>query len=138
MVDISYLGYSKCETPDKNPGALLRSPFLPFDGMNEQGLAIGMMALSTADGPDDPQKQTVGSLMIIRLMLDQAKDVDEAIALFEKVNIDFQGGPPLHYFITDRSGRSVVVEFVDQKLSVLPNSSTLAGGNQLYPHRIIP
>ena len=122
MVDISYLGYSKNDDPGKNPGGLMQSPLLPFDGMNEQGLAVGMMALSAADPPKNPQKQTVGSLLIIRLMLDHARNVEEAIALFNKVNIDFQGGPPLHYFITDRSGRSVVVEFVGKKLSVLPNT----------------
>jgi hypothetical protein len=119
MVDISYLGYARSEYPDKNPGGLLRSPFLPFDGMNEKGLAIGMMALPSANGPNDPQKQTVSSLMIIRLMLDYAQNVDEAIAVMENFNIDFQGGPPLHYFITDRSGRSAVVEFVDDKISLL-------------------
>jgi len=122
MVDISYLGYSKSDAPEKNPGGLLRSPLLPFDGMNEKGLAVGMMALSSAQAPDDPQKQTVTSLLIIRLMLDHAKNVEEAIAIFENYNIDFQGGPPLHYFITDRSGRSVVVEFVNRKISVLRNT----------------
>lgn len=119
MVDISYLGYARSDAPDKNPGGLLQSPRLPFDGMNEQGLAVGMMAVPTAHGPDDPQKQTVSSLLIIRLMLDYAKNVEEAIAIFENFNIDFQGGPPLHYFITDRSGKSVVVEFLDRKISVL-------------------
>jgi hypothetical protein len=122
MVDISYLGYSKSDAPDKNPGGLFRSPLLPFDGMNEKGLAIGMMALPSAQAPDDPQKQTVSSLLIIRLMLDYAKDVDEAIAIIENFNIDFQGGPPLHYIITDRSGKSVVVEFVNKKISVLRNT----------------
>ncbi len=122
MVDISYLGYSKIDSPEKNPGGLLQSPLLPFDGMNERGLAVGMMALPAAHPADDPEKQTVGSLMVIRLVLDHAKDVDEAIALFGAVNIDFRGGPPLHYFIVDRSGRSVVVEFVNRKLSVLPNT----------------
>jgi predicted choloylglycine hydrolase len=122
MVDISYLGYVKSDALEKNPGGLLRSPLLPFDGMNEQGLAVGMMAVPSAHGPDDPQKQTVGSLLIIRLMLDYAKNVDEAIAIFENFNIDFQGGPPLHYFITDKSGRSVVVEFVSRKISVLRNT----------------
>jgi len=122
MVDISYLGYSKSDDPGKNPGGLFRSPLLPFDGMNEEGLAVGMMALTAAQAPNDPQKQTVGSLMIIRLMLDYAKNVEEAIAIIENFNIDFQGGPPLHYFITDKSGKSVVVEFVNQKLSVLRNT----------------
>jgi hypothetical protein len=122
MVDISYLGYSKSETPEKNPGGLFQSPLLPFDGMNEQGLAIGMMALPSADAPENPQKQTVGSLMIIRLMLDFAKNVDEAVAVIENFNIDFEGGPPIHYLISDRSGRSVVVEFVSRKISVLPKT----------------
>ncbi len=122
MVDISYLGYSRNDTPEKNPGGLLRSPLLPFDGMNEQGLAVGMMAVPSAHGPDDPQKQTVGSLLIIRLMLDYAENVDEAIAILKNFNISFQEGPPLHYFITDRSGQSVVVEFVNRKISVLGNT----------------
>jgi len=122
MVDISYLGYTRSDPPDKNPGGLMWSPQLPFDGMNEEGLAIGMMAVPSAHGPDDAQKQTVHSLMIIRLMLDHAKNIDEAIAIMKNFNIDFQGGPPLHYFITDRSGRSVVVEFVDDKISLLRNT----------------
>jgi hypothetical protein len=122
MVDISYLGYSRSDDPGKNPGGLMRSPLLPFDGMNEKGLAIGMMALSSAQAPHDAQNQTVSSLMIIRLMLDHAKNVEEAIALFENFNIDFRGGPPLHYLITDRSGRSVVVELVDHEISVLHNT----------------
>jgi penicillin V acylase-like amidase (Ntn superfamily) len=42
MVDISYLGYAKSDAPEENPGGLLRSPLLPFDGMNEKGLAVGM------------------------------------------------------------------------------------------------
>lgn len=119
MVDISYLGYARSDAPDKNPEGLLESPRLPFDGMNEQGLAVGMMAVPATHGPDDPQKQTVSSLLIIRLILDTAKNVEEAIAVFENFNIDFRGGPPLHYFITDRSGKSVVVEFLDRKISVL-------------------
>lgn len=122
MVDISYLGYSRTDDPAKNPGGLLRSPRLPFDGMNEKGLAVGMMAVSSANGPDDPQKGTVDSLLIIRLMLDHAKNVEEAIAVLENFNIDFSGGPPLHYLITDRSGKSIVVEFLNRKMSVLRNA----------------
>ena len=121
MVDISYLGYSRSESPEKNPGGLLQSPRLPFDGMNEKGLAVGMMAVSVADGPEDPQKQTVSSLLIIRLMLDYAKNVEEAIDVFSTYNIDFRGGPPLHYFVTDRSGYSAVVEFVGGEMSVIRN-----------------
>lgn len=122
MVDISYLGYSKQDDPEKNPGGLFESPLLPFDGMNEKGLAIGMMAVPEAEPPSDPQNETIGSLLIIRLMLDHAKNVDEALTVFKNFNILFQGGPPLHYFIADRSGKSVVVELVNRKISVLRSS----------------
>jgi len=80
-----------------------------------------MMAVPEAEPPQDPKKITVGSLMIIRLMLDYSKNVDEALAVFTNFNIVFQGGPLLHYFIADNSGKSVVVELVNQKISVLHN-----------------
>jgi hypothetical protein len=42
--------------------------------------------------------------------------------LLAKYNIDFQGGPPLHYLIADASGKSVIVEFLAGERKVLPNS----------------
>lgn len=122
MVDISYLGFSENNLPEDNPDGLMGAPLIPFDGMNEHGLAIGMMALSNAEPPRAPSKQTIGSLLLIRLMLDYAKNIQEAVSIIEKYNIDFQGGPPLHYIIQDRSNRSVVVEFVDHQISLLYNS----------------
>lgn len=122
MVDISYLGYSKGDSPEKNPGGLFESPLLPFDGMNEKGLAIGMMAVPAAEPPQDPQKKNVGSLLIIRLMLDHAKNIEEALTVFKNFNIVFQSGPPLHYFIADRQGKSAVIELVNRKISVLHSS----------------
>jgi hypothetical protein len=55
VVDLEYLGYSRSNLPDKaqNNKSLLNSPFLPFDGINEKGVAIGMMALTKATGPND-------------------------------------------------------------------------------------
>lgn len=122
MVDISYLGYNE-EIPSwTERGSLLRAPYLPFDGMNEYGLAVGIMAVPFADGGDDPEKVTIGGLQAIRLMLDYAKDVDEAVSLLQDYNIDFGGGPPLHYLISDSSGHSAVVEFIDAKMRVIRNS----------------
>jgi hypothetical protein len=119
MVDISYLGYDKQSDPFDNPEPLLQAPFLPFDGFNERGLAVGMMAVPSANLTHDPGKVTLNSLEIIRLLLDYAATVDEAAALIGSYNIDFSGGPPLHYLIADVTGGSVVVEFIDGGLSVL-------------------
>jgi hypothetical protein len=122
MVDLHYLGFYKDQEPSTPAmDALLDTPYWAFDGMNEQGLAIGMMAVSQADPPLDPDKVTISSLEAIRLMLDYAKDVDEAIALLDQYNLDFIGGPPLHYLISDRNGNSTIVEFLDGEMILLEN-----------------
>lgn len=121
MVDISYLGYGKTENVLEKPEGLLNAPLLPFDGMNEHGLAIGMMALSSAEAPVGPGKETVDSLLLIRLILDYAKNIDEAVSIIGQYNVDWGEGPPLHYFITDKSKRSVIVEFVNHKINVISN-----------------
>jgi len=122
MVDISYLGFDEGEPSPADPRALLDAPYFPFDGMNEHGLAVGIMAVPSADGGDDPDKVTIGSLHAVRLVLDYARDVDEAISLLQNYNIEFEGGPPVHYLISDSSGNSAVVEFIDGKPSVIRNS----------------
>ncbi len=122
MVDISYLGYDEDEPSWADRGALLDAPYFPFDGMNEYGLAVGIMAVPYADGADDPHKVTIGSVHAVRLMLDYAKDVDEAISLLQNYNVEFAGGPPLHYLISDLSGNSAVIEFTGGEVSVIRNS----------------
>jgi predicted choloylglycine hydrolase len=128
MVDIAYLGFegAKASTltdlPLNERRALLDAPSLPFDGMNERGLAIGMAAVPPGNMPPDPNKKTGDSLGVIREMLDHASNVDEAVAIFQSYNIAF-GNVPLHYLIADSSGRSVLVEFYQGKLVVIPNKT---------------
>lgn len=52
-------------------------------------------------------------------MLDYADTVDEAIELLVDYNVDFGGGPPIHYLVADASGASVIIEFLDDKMRVL-------------------
>ena len=127
MVDIAYLGYSDesafglTELPLSELTELLIA-YLPFDGMNEAGLAVGMAAVSPGGMVADPEKETVGSLLVIRKMLDQAATVEEALIILKSYNIDFVDGPPLHYLIADKSGRSALVEFFQGEVKVIPNS----------------
>ncbi len=127
MVDIAYLGYEETEAsklidlPIDERRALLDAPFLPFDGMNEHGLTVGMAAVPPGHMRSNPEKETIDSLMVIRKMLDRARDVDEAVAIMGSYNIDMGGGPPIHYLIADRSGRSVLVEFYQGELVIISN-----------------
>jgi hypothetical protein len=126
MVDIAYLidenqVLSLTDLPLETREPLLAAPFLPFDGMNEHGLVVGMAAVPGSEMPNDPGKETINSLAIIREVLDHARDVDEAVAIMAEYNIDWDGGPALHYLVADASGRAVLVEFSRGEMVVLPN-----------------
>lgn len=128
LVDIAFLGYEGdlakglTEKPLNALLPLLDAPYLPFDGMNEMGLVVGMAAVPPGEVPPDPHKPTSGSLGIIRLMLDQAADVAEAVAILQAYNIDFEGGPPIHYLLADRSGQAALVEFSQGQVHILTNA----------------
>lgn len=126
MVDLAYLGFGDkvnelIELPLDQRQALLEAPTLPFDGMNERGLVVGMAAVPASNVPPDPNKETIDSLLVIRKMLDQAGTVDEAVAILQRYNIDWGSGPALHYLIADRSGRAVLIEFYQGKIQIIPN-----------------
>lgn len=125
-VNLSFAGYSRERMPD---GTLfdrfltLAAPFLPFDGMNEKGLAIALLAVPEAQAPYDPGKITLNTTTAMRLVLDKAADVDEAVELLRQYNIYFSGDITCHYLIADASGRSVIVEYYDRELRVVEPDS---------------
>ncbi len=126
MVDISYfVPADKVQTladlPLSERRSLLRALHWPFDGMNEHGLVVGMAAVPPGGMIADPAKPTLDSLGVIRQVLDRARDVDEAVSVFESHNVDMGGGPPLHYLLADRSGRSVLVEYYQGEMVLIPN-----------------
>jgi hypothetical protein len=124
IVDISYLGYDRAHLADlATPAgrrALLRAPLLPFDGMNEYGLAVGMAAEESAVANRRPGRTVVGSVRIMRLVLERARTVSEAVAVLGAYDLDFTGGPPLHYLVADATGASAIVEFVGGRFTVVP------------------
>ena len=128
MVDFAYLVGADLvdnltEIPQGERSALLEAPFWPFDGMNEVGLVVGMAAVPDRKMPNDPDKETIDSLMVMRVILDHAASVGEAIEIIDSYNIDWEGGPALHYLIADRSGEAVLVEFTDGERILIPNEN---------------
>lgn len=128
MVDLAYFFDAPAVTQlmdldlnDRSP--LLNTPSMPFDGLNEKGLAIGMAAVPESPTPSDPNNKSVGSLGVIRMILDQAANVEEALTIMRGVNILWNGGPQLHYLIADASGEAALVEFVAGEMVVLYNTN---------------
>jgi hypothetical protein len=130
MVDLTFISINPAvatkltELPQAEQTALLAAPSMPFDGMNEYGLTVAMAALPNEFADDasyDPSRPTIGSIGIIRQVLDHARNVDEALTLYDRYNIDFGGGPPIHYLLADPSGKAILVEFYQGKLVQLAN-----------------
>ncbi|HEY0639682.1 MAG TPA: linear amide C-N hydrolase [Pseudonocardiaceae bacterium] len=123
LVDLSYLGVERAALDAGDPTALaglMQAVALPFDGMNEHGLAIGMAAVDEAVPELRPGRPAVGGIGVMRLVLDHARTVTEAVDVLGSYNLDFAGGPGLHYLIADATGASTVVEFVAGRMVTVP------------------
>ena len=97
------------------------------DGLNEHGLALSALWLGESKYPE--KKEGARPITdLAPLVLGNAKTVDEAVAMigetsFYGVTSDLAPGLEitLHYAITDPTGKSVVVEFLDGKTVVSEN-----------------
>jgi len=101
--------------------ALLRAPFYPQEGMNERGVAISGMSSPGQERLIDPRRATLSYEQIMRLVLDHAADVDEALLLLGSYNLAQSNHQ--HLLVADSSGRSAVVEFFDGRMKVIANDA---------------
>lgn len=100
--------------------ALLRgmAPYLTVDGMNDQGLGISILSLSYDENRPDTEKTDTIIIIMLRAILDKCANVDEAIALLSEYDVHSMYAFECHLFISDKSGKSVVAEWVDDELTV--------------------
>ena len=104
------------------PGDLrsIAALYAPMDGMNEKGLCAAVLMIS--DGRSIRQntgKPGITTTTAIRLLLDKAANVDEAIDLLRNYDMNASMGMMVHFALSDASGRSVVVEYVDHEMYVV-------------------
>lgn len=120
IADIGVLGVGKTYpvSPDSPQGrlAMMITPYFIVDGMNEKGLAAGILQLNVDETHQDNGKPDLLVFCAIRAILDKCSNVDEALALLDKYDIHSDMRADFHLFVTDRSGRYVVVEWLDGKM----------------------
>lgn len=98
----------------------LAALYAPLDGMNEAGLAVSVnMIQDSATISQDTGKPNLTTTTAIRLLLNQAADVDEALELLNQYDMHASMGMMVHFALADASGRSVVVEYVDNQMIVI-------------------
>ena len=97
----------------------LAAHYAPLDGMNEKGLCAAVLMIS--DGRNINQrtdKPDITTTTAIRLLLNQAANVDEALALLEQYDMHASMGLMVHFAIADADGNSAVVEYVNNEMIV--------------------
>lgn len=111
--------------PTNNPekdAVALGLIYAPLDGLNEKGLYISVLQLDeeetnqTAEGKNDVQ-----ITVAIRYILDKAASVAEALEILDGFNMHNVFGCAYHYAIADNTGRSVVVEYINNEMKVKEN-----------------
>lgn len=95
--------------------------YAPLDGMNEKGLVVSVNMIQDSDEiAHSGKKQNLTTTTAIRLLLNKAADVEEAIQLLQAYDLHSSMGMMIHFAIADASGRSVVVEYINNELHVIP------------------
>ncbi len=93
--------------------------YAPLDGMNEKGLAVSVnMIQDSSSIEQNTEKPDITTTTAIRLLLDRAATVEEALKLLEEYDMHAQVGMMVHFALADTMGRSVAVEYVDSEMVV--------------------
>lgn len=120
--NLNFLGFGEGWLPEgfKNRYMALSALFLALDGINEKGLAVAdLMAGDDAQTHQDSGKPALTTTSAICYLLKNAADVDEALELLRGIDMHSDIGAAHHYAISDASGRSVVVEYVDDRMEIV-------------------
>lgn len=102
---------------------MLAAPYICMDGINEKGIGVGCLMLYTPEVHQNNGKNDILITMAIRGILDKCASIDEAVELLQNYDMHSFLGCSYHLFITDRTGKSVVVEWSDDELFVVEDSA---------------
>ena len=130
VVDHNFITYGNKRNvfDGKHTAQLLLSPYCCVDGINEKGLSIAVLQIrAKATKQNAPGKTDITTTAMVRAVLDTCADVDEAVALFREYNMHDSLYCCYHYFLSDKSGRAVIVEFIDNEIKIYEKNSEKYG-----------
>lgn len=138
VVNLSFLGYNESYTPDKLIDRIntLASAYFPLDGVNEKGLAVGVLQLQAPVTAQDTEKPDVGTTLAIRAMLDKCATTDEALEFLKSVDMYAAAKGCYHFQIADAKGKSIVVSYVDNEIVVTEKKDGFIAATNFYLHDV--
>ena len=118
-IDLSFLGLDADKDVETVGQKLLTlaAPYVPLDGINDAGVACGIFMSYQGEGkgtPTDTQtdKPDLTSTTLLRLILDYADSVEDAVALAQQYDLHDSASSCFHYMVADSTGRSAILEWV--------------------------
>ena len=120
--NVEFFGFGEDYLPEGfvNQYMALSGLFFALDGINEKGLAAAdLMAGDDAVTHQQNGNPALTTTSAICYLLKNAATVEEALTLLRGIDMHSDIGSAHHYAISDASGRSVVVEYVDDEMVVV-------------------
>ncbi len=119
---LDFLGFGEDWVPDGSMAdkfMALAAVYVPLDGMNEKGLCIADLMVEPGEVVhQDTDKPDITITSAIRLLLDKAATVDEALDLLNQYDMNFSIDSSHHFALSDATGKSVAVEYIGGEMVV--------------------
>lgn len=120
-VDLQFLGLGDGIDGLMDKLTAIAAAYAPLDGMNDAGVSCGIYM--SYQGPGDESYSTdqqtdkpdLTSTTMLRMILDYADDVDEAVELVKKYDFHDSANSSFHYMVADASGKSAILEWVNEE-----------------------
>lgn len=131
VADCNFMLYGDYNKPVSRANRLqtLMAPYCCMDGINEKGLAIGILELKTKATKQQTGKKPISTTVAIRAILDKCATVDEAIELLKSYDMHDAFFCCYHYQITDAAGKSAVIEYVNNEMRLIYPEPMANGGH---------
>lgn len=117
--DLQFLGLdtNKNLTSLMDKITALAAPYIPLDGINDAGVSCGIYMTyqggeSTIATDQNTDKPDFTSTTLLRLILDYADNVEEAVEIASSFDLHDSAKTSYHYMVADASGRSAILEWV--------------------------
>lgn len=123
---LDFLGFGEGFTPEEfnEKYMSIAGVYVPLDGINEKGLCVADLLSGDTDTTNQQTDKTdLTTTSAIRLLLDKASTVEEAVDILSQYDMHSSIGTSHHLAISDASGKSVVVEYIDDVMVVTETSA---------------
>lgn len=94
---------------------LIGLPYTALDGINEDGFAIGVLSLNEPPTTQtDATKKNISTTVAIRMLLDRASTVKQAVQMLQQYNMRMKNTDNkhnYHFFMADATGDYAIVEY---------------------------